>query len=97
MTFTDACTHAVFGALVRRPDWCGNWHLRYTAPTDSPNRQPRLLMCEGWPAPVHYNAPDFNGDDVLAEDWEAVDPVTMIQCQVGEVGIWLDDEDDQDA
>lgn len=97
MTFTEACAHAVSGALMRRPGWHGNWHMRYLAPVDSPNTQPRLLLCEGWPHPVHYHPPEINGDDILTEDWEVVDPVAMIHCQVGEVGTWLDDEDEWDA
>ncbi len=69
--------------------------MRFLAPVDSGNRAPRLLMCEGWPHPVHWHSPDFNGDDVLAEDWGFADPVAMIPAQVGEVGIWLEDEDDE--
>lgn len=94
MTLGEAMIAAVHGSLVRRPGWHGNWHMRFCAPVDDGNRTPRILMCEGWPHPVHWHSPDFNGDDVLAEDWETVDPVTMIQCQVGEVGIWQEDEDD---
>jgi hypothetical protein len=96
MTFGEAMIAAVHGRLVRRPDWGGNWHVRFIAPIDGGNRTPRILTCEGWPHPVHWNPPDFDGDDVLAEDWEIVDPVKAIQCQVGEVGIWGGDEEEDE-
>lgn len=95
MNFGEAMIAAVSGALVRRPGWCGNWHIRYVAPVDGQNKSPRILYCEGWPHPVHWHSTNFNGDDVLAEDWEIADPVAMIAAQVGECGVWLDDEDDE--
>jgi len=97
MNFGEAMIAAVHGRLVRRPGWYGNWHVRYCAPTDRGNKKPTLWMAEGWPHPVHSYSPSFDADDVLAEDWDIVDPVSMIASQVGEVGLieWPGEDDDE--
>jgi hypothetical protein len=95
MNFGEAMIAAVHGRLVRRPTWGGNWHARYFAPTDRDDQSPALWMAEGWPAAIHSYAPQFDADDILADDWAIVDPVSMIRCQVGEIVQARDEEEDE--
>lgn len=96
MTFGQAMTAAALGRLVRRPDWFGNWHCRVFAPIDSSDPDPRLLMSDGWPYAVTWYQPDFDADDILAEDWVIVDPVEAIASQAPEI-IPVEDDDEEDA
>lgn len=93
MKFGEAMTAAAFGRIVRRPGWHGTWHCRVFAPVDSRNPQPRLLMADGWPYAVCWNPPDFDSDDLLADDWQFVDPAAAVQSQAPEV-VWRKDEDE---
>lgn len=93
MNFGEAMTAAAFGRIVRRPGWHGSWHCRVFAPIDSRNPEPRLLMADGWPYAVCWNPPDFDADDILADDWEFVAPELAVRSQTPEI-VPLDEDEE---